>query len=505
MKGEKGVVEPIKDAPLKLDSEMFQGKLKSSYAELARLIKSDMALLQERKSLFSGFKKEDVIKWMRNPPQYQKQLTNLSKFLYGVSTHYRRLVGYFADMGVDSAWGVSLYGTDYIKKSQDAVRKYYNDTLEMIDVMNIPHEYNKIKTSLWTEGVYYGYEYSGDNSYFIQKLHSDFCRINGIVDGSYVFEFDFNYFFTHPAELKTAAPEFRIKFNNYKKDKGKSKTDVFDPTPQWQQISPENSICIKLDESISYIFPPFMGLFLDIYDIQDYKELKKVKEELENYMLLVAKIPLYEGDKEPEQFLLDMDNAIKYGQQIIASIPDEVGLALSPFESIEAIPVSETSQREKNAVSDAESAMWSAAGVNQNIFSGEATTEGVMSFSVMADESSVFAVNRQFERWVNRKIKYQDLIKENFAFYFLDVTVYNQKRKVQEYTNQVKNGQPFKLEMAAAQGLPPSRYEAKLFLENTLLKIRDRMEPPLNSNVLSGKDGSDTEGRPTNDKVVENE
>ena len=99
-------IEPITDAPMALDSEKFQSKMKTTYAELARLIKSDLAQIQERKSLFSGFKKEDVIKWMRNPPQYQKQLNNLSRFLYGVSTHYRRLIGYFADMGVDSAWEI---------------------------------------------------------------------------------------------------------------------------------------------------------------------------------------------------------------------------------------------------------------------------------------------------------------------------------------------------------------------------------------------------------------
>lgn len=488
-------IEPITD----INSEAFTERQKQMYADLARLIKSDLALQQKDNSLFSEFKKTDVIKWMRNPSKHEKQLTNLSKFLYGVSTHYRRLIGYFADMGVDNAWGLSLFGSSYATKSVDAIRKYYNDTLQMIDTMNIPHEYNKIKKVIWTEGVYYGFEMTAENSYQIIRLDSDYCRINGIEDGAYVFQFDFNYYTSHPAELKTAPEEMKRKYQRYLDNK-KDKDNKIDA--RWQSINPKNSICMKLDENIPYIFPPFMGLFLDIYDIQDYKELKKVKEELDNYMLLVGKVPLYDKDKEPEQYLLDMDNAIKYGRQIINTIPEEVGFVISPFEEIVDIKVSETSQREKNAVADAESAMWAAAGVNQNILGGDATTEGVMKYGVYADESTVFAINRQFERWLNRKIKYQDLIKEKFAFYFLDVTVQNQKDKVQEYMQQVKVGAPLKLEMLAAQGLPPSRVQQKSFIETDLLALNDLFIPPLTSNVMSGSDSkSDTEGRPTNDNI----
>lgn len=478
-------VHPIED----IKDERFTDRLNGMYAELARLIKSDMAINQSEKTLFSVYKKEDVIKWIRQPSKYQYQLIELSKFLYGASTHYRRLIGYFADMGVDSAWGLSIYGTSYSKKTMDAIKFYYNNTLYLIDKMNIPHEYNRIKKSLWTEGIYYGYEYEEEDSYFIKKLNQKYCRINGIEDGAYVFEFDFSYFDSHKYELESASEEFKIKYKRYQDCKKDRSSDI---SARWQDLSSNKTICLKFDESLDYTFPPFMGLFLDIYDIQDYKELKKVKEELENYMLIVAKIPLYDKDKEPEQFLLDMDNAIKYGRQIINTVPKEVGFVISPFEKIEAIGVSENSTREKNAVSDAEKSFWDASGVNQNIFSGEATTEGTLQYSVKGDESSLFSINRQFERWVNRKIKKDQSIKEKFGFYFLDITVYNQKEKIRGYQELVTIGAPVKLELLAASGISPSRVQQKFYIEKDMLDLNKLFEPPLTSNVMSGNAGAPT-------------
>lgn len=481
-------------------SEEFQQKLRQIYGNLARLIKSDLALQQKNKTLFQTYKKEDVIKWMNQPSKYEKQLINLSKYLYGVSTHYRRLIGYFADMGVDSAWGMSFYGKDYLTKTNTALKKTYDLSLYLIDKMNIPHEYNKIKKTLWTEGIYYGYEYEGDDSYFIKKLDHNYCRINGVEDGAYTFEFDFTYFDSHPYELESSAKEFKVKYKKYQEGKKEQKNDI---SGRWQTLNTESSICLKLDENMDFIFPPFMGLFLDIYDIQDYKELKKAKEELDNYKLLVAKIPMYTKDAEPEQYLLDMDTAIKYGRQFVNIVPEGIGFGISPYESIEAIKLSETTQREKNAVSDSEKALWDAAGVNQNIFSGEATTEGTLNYSIKADESTVFAINRQFERWVNRKIKLTALIKEKIAFYFLDVTIYNRHERLADEILAMKLGVPNKLNVASILGISPSRVQQTAFIENEILDLVNTWEVPLNTNVLSGRDGQ--QGRPTKEEGEPNE
>jgi len=476
------------------------------FAKLARMIKCDIALTKDNKTYFSKVKKEDVIKWIQKPENNEKKLRDLSIGLYSQSTHYRRLINYFAHMNINSAYSLEQYKItiNYEDINAKTYKKAYEDHLSLLDVMNIPHEYKKIQEALWTVGVFYGYEKKADNSYFIKKLDPDFCRINGMVDGSYVYQFNFSYFDTHLGELQSYPPEFKSKYDNYKDGKDKKKTGCRTQAVddyQWQDISPEYSICMKLDETIDYIAPPFIGLFLDIYDIQDYKELKKASEELQNYGLFIGKIPLNQKSDNPDEFLLSLDTAIDFGNKFSSSLPDQVGFALSVFDTVEYSRMADSASKEKNSVSEAEKALWDASGVNQNMFSGEAKTEGTLAFSVRTDESDSSSVNRQFERWVNRKFKYEfENRKWLFAFKMLDVTIFNYKEKFSQYKQSVEKGSPYKLEMMACLGHTPSSVIGKSYIETEILNLNELWIPPMQSSVMSGN-SENAPNRPTKEDV----
>ena len=53
--------------------------------------------------------------------------------------------------------------------------------------MNLQHEFIKITTTILREDIFYGYEYSTKDSYFIQKLNPDYCQISSIEDGCFNF------------------------------------------------------------------------------------------------------------------------------------------------------------------------------------------------------------------------------------------------------------------------------------------------------------------------------
>jgi hypothetical protein len=177
-------------------------------------------------------------------------------------------------------------------------------------------------------------------------------------------------------------------------------------------------------------------------------------------------------------------------------LPDQIGFALSVFSDVQYEKMADSASQDKNSVSEAEKALWDAAGVNQNMFSGEAKTEGTLAYSVKTDESDTFSINRQFERWVNRKFKYEfENRKWLFRFQFLDVTIYNYIEKFSQYKQSVTLGAPYVLEMMSCLGHSPSATIGKTYIQNDVLGLIDKMIPPMQSSVMSGN--SNENGRPS--------
>ncbi|MCX8009838.1 MAG: hypothetical protein N3A61_01680, partial [Ignavibacteria bacterium] len=253
-----------------------------NFARVAKLILNDLNSAKKTQVFFNKFKKEDVVNYLSNPQKFEKQLRQMSNFLYVVSSHYRRLVNYFA----------KLYLLDYIvdpvyinqnNLNINSFEKSYNSLCSYVENMNLKHELIKAQVCAWREDIFYGYVHQTKDSFFIQKLNPDFCQISGIIDGCYSFSFDFSYFKgENDAEFSKFSEEFKVLYTQYKDNASK----------RWIEINPENTICLKVNEDIEYPLVPFCSVFEALYDIQDYKALKKAKTAIGNYKMLAMVLPL---------------------------------------------------------------------------------------------------------------------------------------------------------------------------------------------------------------------
>ena len=76
----------------------------------------------------------------------------------------------------------------------------------------------------------------------------------------------------------------------------------------------------KLNEEIDYPIPFFASLFPDVFDINDYKLLKKARTEMEKLCYSkVAKIPYMKNADKANAFALHMDDALGFGNKAISS------------------------------------------------------------------------------------------------------------------------------------------------------------------------------------------
>ncbi|MEW5569607.1 hypothetical protein [Rossellomorea marisflavi] len=450
-------------------------------AQLSKLILNDLNNTSNRSSLTIKYTKEQIMKFLDNPEQSEKQLRDLSDYLFKVSSNYKRLVQYFSGM-LRFDYVVEPYNLDVSKVSKDAFQKQYLENIHLLEKMNLPHEFTKILRHAFKEDVFYGYEYMEKESYFIQKLDPNYCKISSIEDGVFNYAFDFS-FFKNVREVKNYPEEFQIKYTLYKKDASKYR---------WQELDSDNTICFKVNEELNFPLPPFTQVFEAIYDIDENKRMRRIKTKMDNYMILTQRIPLNEKDGEANKFLIDLDTAIAFHNKASESLPEEVGLITSPME-IDAIKL-ERKNNDYDNVAEAERNYYNAAGVSQLLFNGASATSSSLSKSIVTDEQIVFMCLQQFERWVNRKLKQIGKGKYKFRVRFLETTRLNVDGVRDSLLKAAQYGMPVKSALASTMGLTPSSLVSMAYLENELLGLPDKLIPLSSAHTLSGKDGA---GAPT--------
>lgn len=442
------------------------------YANLMRLVKKNLNVSGSY-TLNTNFEKDQIVKWLENPSRNEKRLRDLSNFLWDTSSHYRRIIDYFGTM-LTFDYVVDLYN-ESTKVNKNNIYKRYIETINYLEKMNIKHEFGKLIYNAMINDAVYGYEYSNDQSFFFDILNPDYCAINGIEDGVYNFSFDFSYFDKYKDDLERFAPEFITKYNIYTKDKRGER---------WQELDSTKTICIKISEK-DYTIPPLAGVFEEIYSLYDYKDLQMNRTELENYLLLVAKIPYMKDTGKENNFALSLDIANEYFNKMNSNLNDSIGTILSPFESIEPIKLTKN-EKELDTVTLAENAVYNSSGTPRIVFNSDKASGAALNKAILMDEITMFKVLRQFERWINSKLK--DINKKiNFKVSFLDMTKYNQDELAGLYKEGSTLGLPVKTRYCASLGLSPSDVINGMTLENDVLDIVNNFIP-LQSSYQTGDD-----------------
>ena len=244
---------------------------------------------------FSLYTKDNINDYIGNPYRYEKQLRRAVNYIYGVSPHFRRVIQYFVGL-TNWAYIVEPYRIDPRKANIKTVNNNYRKVLNALSSMNIKTQFPKILTVCLREDVFYGTAHVTQDSITIQQLPSDYCAISSIEGNVLNVTFDFSYFGTNEDLLEFYPPEFTTKYNMYKTNR----------TNRWMELDAPYSFAIKCNSDIlDYALPPFAGLLRDIYDIEDYRNMKKTKTALENYAMIAMTLPM----NDDGEWLLDYKKA----------------------------------------------------------------------------------------------------------------------------------------------------------------------------------------------------
>lgn len=484
-RGQKKV--PVTSPDGKTNYVDYQAFLNSlNYASLSRIQLRNLESNRDTNPTYKKYTKDQIVTYLGNPASYEKQLRQMSVYLYNISNYYRRLIQYFANMSTFS-YVVVPYGLDHTKNiNQKKFKTAYYNVLSSLERMNIAHEFTKALTVAFRDDVYYGIPWETNDSFSFQKLDADYCKISSVEDGCYNFAFDFSYFDANSEKLPNYPPEFESMYNTYKADSNM----------RWQELDPAKSICLKVNESDYIPIPPFVSLFSALADIEDYRAISKNASETNNYKALALEIPINDEDGS---FLIDYDLCEDFYKHMCTVLPSNIGAIMTPMKLSSWNFERSGVNSETNEVSNAEATMWSQAGVNKILFGGgEDPSASTLSLCTTNDQMIVFAMMRQIERWINRKLK---SVSPNFKFKvnFLNVTHYNREAMHAQFLKDGSYGLPVRTAIMATEGYSPSDTENMAYLENEILGLAANEVPLTSSNTQSsegGRPSNASEGKP---------
>ena len=410
----------------------------------------------------------DLALWLSSPVKFEAQLRELSNMLYNSSGEYKSLLKYFSDM----ARFYYLIDLDYIPK--DYTNEELKQQLQEISIQfskyNIPHEMSKVWNTVLKEDVFYGYEIETIDTYFILKLDPNYCRIAGISNGMWEFEFDFSYFdkMVFSDLLDTYPNEFKIKYTKYLNDKNEEN--------RWQTLN--KSVLFKFNETQQEVIPPIASTFEGLMELKDYKKLKKVSTKIDSYLLLHQQLPLFENtDKtfKTDNFQITSGTFKLFDQMLTEMLPDEIGAFVSPMK-IEPIKL-DRSANQPDKVKEAMRDIYNSAGVNQHLFNPDRNSTAGLGKSMTKDELLVVNFYHQVARWLNFKLASKNKNFEHWSVKLLPTTGMSEDEYADFLIKLGQLGVPVTNAISALLGKSMTQIDSSNFLETEVFKFKEKFIP----------------------------
>lgn len=464
-----------------------------NFAELKNILMQNVGKTSTK--TFVQYSKERLQTYLTNPASNIDNIRDISAFLYRVSQNYKTLINYYSLMPLYS------YNTTYITKDwaqppkADEFINNYQEVCKRLDNMNLRTVCPQIISNTMRDGICIGYVYDDEDSFFVSFLDPKYCKISALADrNTYIVKFDASYFdLGNNKEFLYGVNEdgegvwdeaFVTGYEDYKANGTNFK---------WFELPVERIICTICGDDPTLPLPYFLNIFNSLLDLLDYEALIRSKTELENYVLLVSKIPLLKNSDQVNDFAVDLD-LVRATQAVIDEVAPQ--LAATCFTPCEIEPIFLTNKNQvddTNIYAEAMDNLFSTIGVSKALFAGESNSVGLR-HSIRVDESIAFNFLRRIEANIQRYIKLN--VSEDFSFKFHEVTIFGVDEYKKALKEEVSLGSPKKLDWATIDKSPLEVMNSTL-MEDALGLVD--MWKPLNSsytatdNVSGGQEKSDDE------------
>ena len=422
-------------------------------------------LTQNKSVSYTTYSRDSLRTYLKNPANEnnQKNLRKLSNYLYTVSHVYRRLINFKAYQMQLKSWTVYPDIPFAEEPDMDNILQNYDNVTKYIRNMDMKSQILKCNIQAWKNDVVYGFCYGDpqkDGEFFIHLLDPDYCKISsqqyyrGVLN--YAFDFSFFDVSTNAYYLDVYDPIFKKMYNKYAADSSK----------RWQEMPIENVFCYKINgDNLDYPIPPLSGLFDSIINLADLQAVQDLKDELEAYKLIWAKIDTISGSKDVDDFEIDLELANAFYQKLQSAIPENITTVMSPMD-LNTIDFNTNNANDVNVISEAYENIINANGgivLNQNKITNSASFKLALQFDSMDAMAPVEQINSWANLWLKNHLGETGMVVE-----FSDVSPYFVDDRIDKLLKVAQYSVPCKLELSSLiNSNPACNTKSKCFFQTT--------------------------------------
>lgn len=471
---------------------------KLTFAQLQELIQRNVTKGVNKS--FVQYTRDLLDQYTANPLNSIDNLREVSRFLTRVSMIYKQMISYFSTMPLYTYNITPIF--DYTQEvDSEKTLKNYQKVLKSFNSFNMFKELSNVVSTTIRDGFYVGYMfYSEKDGIFLMPLDQQYCRIYGKTsNGEWIVFMNAAYFdqgnnkdFIYGVNNDGVGiwPDVFIEgYETYKND-GRDY--------QWFRLPPENTLCMisSTDDEFYMPLPYFLPLFKSLLQLLDTENLIAAKNEIENYKLILLKIPLMQDGDDINDFAIDLDIVLNFQRLLEEIVPDGIGIGTTPCETDTISFDKSTSTSDTDALQKAMNSLFSNAGINQLVVSsGDSSNANGLKYSIANDLGKMSVYIRRLESWLNYFIKTN--IAEGFKLQIFDQTQYNRQDFINEKKSAAELGSS-KMDYLCALGDTPYIAYNKLRFEAEVLNVQKFMMPLQSTYTQSG---NNTGGAPTKDET----
>lgn len=276
----------------------------------------------------SNFNKENLRSYLQNISSNEKNLRNLSRYLYYRSQPYSRLIRYNTNMFCLNIRSVIPKYDIMGENDKETMRKSYSETLNALDKMNLQYEFKKMNEICFREDISYNLYYfdpesESPTSFYTIGLDPDYCKIAGVWEtGDYAFFLDMTYFKKNAELMEYLGEPITSMYKQYEKENNK-----------WQLVPAEYGICLKANAAdIDTIAPVFSGMLNAVISLADQEDIQAVADEQSIYKLIWMEMETFNDSGEVNNFKVDPEQVtIPYWNRMVnEALPEYTSYALVP-------------------------------------------------------------------------------------------------------------------------------------------------------------------------------
>lgn len=439
----------------------------------------------------SSFSKEAVKGYLKAPGSNEKNLRNLSRYLFYRSHIYFRLLKFFANcFCLDVRSVIPEYD---LVKGGDTTKtlKSFNETVDIVDRMGLQREMlSAILMALREDAAYYCV-FHDETGLFLMNLDADYCRIDGRYStGDFSFSMDMTYWRSRTDVLEALGYPLYDMYQEY-----------LSTGEKWVHFKDDAAFCLKFRaEDFDVVIPPFCAMFLDLISLLDLAEIQAISDEQQIYRLIY--LPMKVKGDDVDDWLVSPDILLDYFNRMLESdaIPDYTSTAVIPGEELKTISFDTDATTDVNRLQKAMSNLLDTSGGGELLLGSNINgSTGLQNAMISNTEFAISSLLPQIESFVQRFVSYQ--IKTPGKIKFFPVSVYTKKQFQDDLLKSAEYGLPTKLLVNACNGFSAKDTISLNFLEESCLNLGTLFVPLQSTHTQSGNATGDEEtgGRPKNE------